>query len=70
MRGLKSFDVPKVTDDVRVALYTSAWIEISYLDTLRIQGLVALYTSAWIEINKDGKKDIWYYCRTLYECVD
>src|SRR5699024_4462215 len=35
---------------MKVALYTSAWIEISIMFFIFIVSLVALYTSAWIEI--------------------
>ena len=35
----------------RVALYTSAWIEILKRAAKLIKKAVALYTSAWIEIN-------------------
>ena len=36
--------------EFRVALYTSAWIEI-WVDVARLRMIsVALYTSAWIEI--------------------
>ena len=33
-----------------VALYTSAWIEIIWLNTMSKKRMVALYTSAWIEM--------------------
>ena len=55
---------------VQVALYTSAWIEIPYLQLSEYLFSVALYTSAWIEIERGlriGKKK---ESRTLHECVD
>ena len=53
VRGLKFFlgCYPKRSE--LVALYTSAWIEISYLISLITADCVALYTSAWIEIRVD-----------------
>ena len=42
--------VGDVTISVIVALYTSAWIEISLHSPEPLQCGVALYTSAWIEI--------------------
>ena len=50
MRGLKFTTV--IVNAVRreVALYTSAWIEISKTFISRPYVAVALYTSAWIEI--------------------
>ena len=38
----------------RVALYTSAWIEILKRAAKLIKKAVALYTSAWIEIKTHG----------------
>ena len=55
---------------LRVALYTSAWIEISSLLLPWNSGMVALYTSAWIEILHDCSHQGGTMCRTLHECVD
>ena len=53
-----------------VALYTSAWIEITALQKQISIARVALYTSAWIEIPSDIDQVRWYDGRTLHECVD
>ena len=51
VRGLKSPVGQELKDLVRVALYTSAWIEISSIIEFMNTLTVALYTSAWIEIS-------------------
>ena len=43
---------------IRVALYTSAWIEIPKTERAADQTQVALYTSAWIEILLDTRTKI------------
>ena len=48
-----------------VALYTSAWIEISIVPALKTTTLVALYTSAWIEISSSRIPD-WLPFVALY----
>ena len=53
-----------------VALYTSAWIEISVLLAYRWKYIVALYTSAWIEILYLLLYLLRDASRTLHECVD
>ena len=70
VRGLKSFWRIKSIMQRWVALYTSAWIEISddVVNTLNLT--VALYTSAWIEIINPNDCNVWSASRTLYECVD
>ena len=55
---------------MRVALYTSAWIEIMRYQQLIRPHLVALYTSAWIEITLRLMSSIAAFGRTLHECVD
>ena len=53
-----------------VALYTSAWIEIT-IGNYRGDGvIVALYTSAWIEITLGISFFKNAIGRTLHECVD
>ena len=54
----------------RVALYTSAWIEILWGWKRIVRYHVALYTSAWIEMMILTKTDEVNNCRTLHECVD
>ena len=53
-----------------VALYTSAWIEITTLLSSPLSLLVALYTSAWIEIKVIRDVGNYQLRRTLHECVD
>ena len=53
-----------------VALYTSAWIEISAYAWKLSKLPVALYTSAWIEIDYIKSALDGYASRTLHECVD
>ena len=67
MKYAKAGLSPKIT---RVALYTSAWIEIDGLEWIEMQSRVALYTSAWIEIKVAKNVIIPTFCRTLHECVD
>ena len=55
---------------MRVALYTSAWIEIVDRPNPLNIDVVALYTSAWIEIAFDIVIACYHFCRTLHECVD
>ena len=56
--------------NLTVALYTSAWIEI--LNPAKFGGLsyVALYTSAWIEMDVLPEVLQGLFRRTLHECVD
>ena len=54
----------------RVALYTSAWIEISASVAFFISSWVALYTSAWIEMHSKEHCSGSSRSRTLHECVD
>ena len=54
----------------KVALYTSAWIEIACVDPANYDAAVALYTSAWIEIYCQWLHRRRRYRRTLHECVD
>ena len=56
--------------DLHVALYTSAWIEISYVRVIAHHVSVALYTSAWIEISNHPSILFPISSRTLHECVD
>ena len=49
-RGLKSGNREKRPDDLHVAPYTGAWIEIARPRSTRPILLVAPYTGAWIEI--------------------
>ena len=53
-----------------VALYTSAWIEMTRLRFEYSPIFVALYTSAWIEISAIITKNLSRNRRTLHECVD
>ena len=55
---------------VGVALYTSAWIEITCSTFLAAAISVALYTSAWIEIDDWRFNCRAFGSRTLHECVD
>ena len=55
---------------LHVALYTSAWIEISTEADRKREYRVALYTSAWIEISSSLNRANTRSCRTLHECVD
>ena len=50
VRGLKCQTQIVIVNQYRVALYTSAWIEISIIFARICNTFVALYTSAWIEI--------------------
>ena len=50
VRGLKFIIVEIRKTKRKVALYTSAWIEITLADSISKALSVALYTSAWIEI--------------------
>ena len=50
MRGLKCFNYIQQHAYEKVALYTSAWIEIAVRFPVCKMLTVALYTSAWIEI--------------------
>ena len=50
VRGLKYIVRAVVCQRHRVALYTSAWIEIAIIATDVEYPCVALYTSAWIEM--------------------
>ena len=70
VRGLKWLIIHPDIKSRQVALYTSAWIEISAHQAPGTTPLVALYTSAWIEINPP--KNYWFpkLSRTLHECVD
>ncbi len=54
-----------------VALYMSAWIEMTVTVLSRASNVnVALYMSAWIEIHEDLFASGGKNCRTLHECVD
>ena len=55
---------------LHVALYTSAWIEISQCGKPKTLKMVALYTSAWIEMAKRIYAVGFSGGRTLHECVD
>ena len=55
---------------VKVALFVSAWIEISGNTQVVWRWLVALFVSAWIEIAYLVNNPIGYLSRTLCECVD
>ena len=50
VRGLKYRWIFQTDWIRRVALYTSAWIEMRWHNRQKLSVLVALYTSAWIEI--------------------
>ena len=54
----------------KVALYTSAWIEIPKAPRLVNAAYVALYTSAWIEMANTQDAECYDPSRTLHECVD
>ena len=51
VRGLKSSSCLSTDNLYKVALYTSAWIEITTWHAPSLQTTVALYTSAWIEFS-------------------
>ena len=53
-----------------VALYMSAWIEITHVAAWVFSKSVALYMSAWIEIERNKLQAFFAAGRTLYECVD
>ena len=57
-RGLKSKDVKSYNFVMKVALFTRAWIEISFLHDVWPILCVALFTRAWIEIVNVNKSDI------------
>ena len=58
VRGLKYVYREREERQVHVALYTSAWIEITAWDMRRLVYHVALYTSAWIEIATSQKRPL------------
>ena len=70
VRGLKYYGTVDATYRGSVALYTSAWIEITYICPSRLTGGVALYTSAWIEMMITLVQYPADVSRTLHECVD
>ena len=58
VRGLKCCGGGRPSDRRRVALYTSAWIEIMLIFMMDSRFSVALYTSAWIEISLNSASDM------------
>ena len=62
--------MPVVHQAIKVALYTSAWIEIPSSFWVILLSFVALYTSAWIEIFNLSFMPSTSTGRTLHECVD
>ena len=63
-------NLKRLSRGLTVALFVSAWIEISNLRFLYIYLVVALFVSAWIEIFKGSRNIYRASGRTLCECVD
>ena len=65
VRGLKSYIFQVSSDDVKVAPFTGAWIEIYYIHNKPLYYSVAPFTGAWIEIVCVGNLLIRYSSHPL-----
>ena len=70
VRGLKQQCCLLSSFPLRVALFTSAWIETSIRRWAEALQAVALFTSAWIETCDAQRSESFSRRRTLHECVD
>ena len=69
-RGLKSCVCCHSQFFQHVALFTRAWIEITFAESCILPPFVALFTRAWIEIILGSIKYLKIIRRPLYEGVD
>ena len=69
-RGLKFPVFVDRRTNVRVALFTRAWIEMAHLLIIKYLRRVALFTRAWIEIAMEHNLISGLISRPLYEGVD
>ena len=69
-RGLKYLQHEYSYSSQYVALFTRAWIEMTFFLTIRFAMPVALFTRAWIEIKTTSWNSLFVARRPLYEGVD